>query len=632
MREKFKKLSLSGKFFLVLVLLLILFSALLSLTFYLYLREKILQQSFDKLRLFYTQMEALGKYIQDDLRPVLFEILEKNGLKNDFILEAMSTTHVRKRVFNYLKSQYPEIEFERVSFHPINPENALKPFHQALIKELKGPTPLQTTLKWDKEEFLVTVKPIFVSKPCLKCHGRLKEIPAKLKNLYRIEGDFPWQEGDLMGIELARLPLKGALAEAKALSISIFTICLLAMLFLLLSLEGVFYTLMLKPLKAMQRHFKNLKEGKLPLHTPFNPAREDEFGELANSFNEFLLHLNRTQRALSENLKTLETLFESITQPIALINQHCEVEISNKAFKECPYQKCHQDLLLKVFLEKRPQKEYFETREGVFYQLLLYPVFNEKGEVIRAVVWLEDLTERKRMEEKLILTEKMAAIGQLTAGLAHEINNPLSGLILLLKQLQKNTLPEEERALYLNLMHQGLLKIQKLIQDLLNFSRKTEIHKVKTSVNHLLEETLELSSYLLEKNGITLKMELDPLLPEVLVDKDKMEQVFLNLILNAIQAMENTSQKSLTIKTALQKGRIHISFEDTGMGVPENLKNRIFDPFFTTKPPGKGTGLGLSVSLAIVESHGGKLYLARSEGGANFIIELPVTEGPDGDH
>lgn len=572
-------------------------------------------------------MESLGKYITEDLRPALFEVLKNNPSEKDFIIEAMSTTHIEKRVFHYFKSKYPFIEYERVSFDPINSENTLKPFHNLILEILTRQNPkepYQGIIKWEEERFYVIAKPIYVSKGCLKCHGKISDAPKDLKKIYRLTRDFSWKEGELMGLEVARIPIRNALNEAKTLAISIFLISLLATLFLLLSLEGILYHLLLRPVKRLTNHFKALKGASIPSNTPINLERKDEFGLLAEAFNAYVKHLEEAQRALTENLKTLETIFESIAHPIALINRDCKVENSNKAYKENPYKKCHQDLLWKVFAEGKSLSEEIETPDGKIYRLFLYPVFSEKHEVIKAVVLFEDITEMKKMEEKLILTEKLAAIGQLTAGLAHEVNNPLSGILLMLKQLQKNSLNEEERKLCLNLIEHGILKIQKLIQDLLNFSRSTEIKKEKASINELLEEVLELSSYLLEKYQIAVKKEFTENLPEIYVDKDKIVQVFLNLILNALHAMEESVEKILTIQTELKESYIKISFRDSGPGVPENIKNRIFDPFFTTKPPGKGTGLGLSVSLVIIEKHGGKLYLDSSSQGANFVIELPI--------
>lgn len=624
-----KNLSLSTRFLLILLIIVVLFISILTSLLYFYLRESLIKSSFEKMQMVMGQMEALGRYVKDDLRPVLFRILRERGYKDDFILEAMSTTHVRKQVSRYFKDRFPEVDFERVSFHPINPENAFQDFHQELLRKIskdlsKGKW--QGLFKWKNQEYVVIAKPIYVEKMCLICHQKLGSAPQGLVKLYHVKRDFPWKEGDLMGIELVRYPIEKAFSEIKNLAFSLFLISILSAVFLLLSLEGVFYTLILKPLKKMNQHFKSIKGSQIPLNSPLNLQRSDEIGELAGSFNELSHHLYHSQRALQENLKTLETLFESITYPIVLLNRDCEPEISNQAFQGFPYKKCQAELIYKVINEKRELKETIETEEGRIYEVSLYPVFNQEREVIKVVLTLEDITEKKKMEERFIITEKMAAVGQLSAGLAHEINNPLSGILLMLNQIKKGTLGEDEKKLYLSLIEQGLIKIQRLLRDLLNFSRATELRPEKVSINSLVENLLELSSYLLEKHKIRVIKILDPELPEITVDREKMEQVFLNILLNALQAMENSPERILTIKTSQRDKYLLISFEDTGPGVPKEIASRIFEPFFTTKPPGQGTGLGLAVSLAIVEKHGGKIYLEERAKGANFIVELPTGE------
>lgn len=171
---------------------------------------------------------------------------------------------------------------------------------------------------------------------------------------------------------------------------------------------------------------------------------------------------------------------------------------------------------------------------------------------MKVVQLIEDLTEQKKMEEQLILTEKLAAIGHLATGLAHEINNPLSGILLILKNLQKGNLSEEEKMNHINLLESGLLRIQNIVKDLLNFSRTTEIKREHSSINILLEEVLELCSYLFKKNQVTVIKDFDPHLPEVKVDREKMEQVFLNLILNALFAMEHSEERKLILKTYIR--------------------------------------------------------------------------------
>lgn len=625
MKAFLRKAPLSSKIFILLLLILILFSGLLSLAFYFHLRERVLSNSYEKMTIILAQMDALGKYVMYNLRPTIIDIFEELGLKNKFVREAMSTTHVRKIVMEYFKETFPQVTYERVSPIPINPENKFKSVHYELLAKFKQDTLLwKGLIKTEEDEFLIIAKPIFMQRDCLLCHGSLKRMPKALLKYYEIKNDFPWKEGDLMGIELVKYPVKEALNEVKALVVGLFLISVFSAVILLFVLEGLLYSIIVKPLKLLNSHFKDLREGKISLKTSLPVVSEDEIGELFESFNKLSSHLDYTQRTLYENFKTLETLFESITHPIALINNCCEVEIANHAYKESPYKKCNIELIHQVFIKRKNLKIEVEE-EGRTYLLSLYPVFDNKGEVIKVVQILEDITEKKMMEERLIMTEKLAAIGQLSAGLAHEINNPLSGIILLLNQLKREQLNPQERQKYFELIQQGLNKIQTLIKDLLNFARTSDLKPQPISINEIIKNLLNLSSHLLEKEKVKVIFNQDDHIPEIFLDKDKIEQVFLNIILNAIQAMENTSEKVLIIDTYIRDNKVCISFQDNGPGVPENIANRIFDPFFTTKGPDKGTGLGLSVSLAIVEKHGGRIYLDKSDKGAKFVIEFPLS-------
>lgn len=630
LKIKLRDLSLGSKLLLILFPLMILFSGLLSLGFYLHLRDRVISNTYEKMNIVFTQMDALGKYVMYHLRPTIFEIFYEAGIKDRFILEAMSTTHVRKIVMEYFKEHFPQVTFERVSPNPINPENRYRDFHYTLeryfIDEPKNFV-WRGHMVINNEEYLIIARGIYMERPCFLCHGALKDRPKSLAKYHLVKADFPWQEGDLMGLELVRYPIAEALSEIRAQVGGIFMISILSTSFLLLVLEGLFYSIFIKPLKNLNAHFRALREGKISLQTKVQEFRKDEIGELIDSFNELSSHLYHSQRTIYENLKTLETLFESITHPIALINRCCQIEVANSAFKESPHKHCRMDLVELVIYTKKPLRvEFFDEKERKHYDLALYPVFDRDGEVIRVVQVLQDITEKKLLEERLILTEKLAAIGQMSAGLAHEINNPLSGILLLIRQLQKNKVTEEERRYYYQLIEEALLKIQKLIRELLNFSRSSSLKIERVSLNRIIENLLELSTYLLDREGIRVELNLDPDLPEIYLDKEKIEQVILNLILNAVQAMEASVEKKLLIETKKCKDKVLVIVADTGPGIPEEIKSKIFDPFFTTKPPGKGTGLGLSVSVAIVEKHGGRIYLDRSERGAKFVIELPIKE------
>jgi len=247
-----------------------------------------------------------------------------------------------------------------------------------------------------------------------------------------------------------------------------------------------------------------------------------------------------------------------------------------------------------------------------------------------AVVVLRDVTEERLMQERLLQSEKMASVGQLVSGVAHELNNPLTGVtgfaqILLQRQLDAETrravetiLSEAERA-------------AKIVDNLLSFARRRKAQKGLVNLNTLLERVLELRNYDLRVKNIDLDLSLDPHLPLTMGDPDQLQQVFFNILTNAEHSMLDAHGKGkLRIRSRVEKGFIHIAFTDDGGGIaPENLR-RVFDPFFSTKEAGQGTGLGLTISYGIIDEHGGRIRVeSRAGKGATLIVELPIVQGAE---
>ncbi len=233
--------------------------------------------------------------------------------------------------------------------------------------------------------------------------------------------------------------------------------------------------------------------------------------------------------------------------------------------------------------------------------------------------------ERAKTMELICQTDKMATVGNLAAGVAHEINNPLGGVILCFHNLNKGDLDEEEKKTHIEVINSGLLKIQNTVQGLLDFSRKTPIVSVPTSICGVIDECLKLVDTLLKKQHIVVHRESCAGLPLVSVDPVKIEQVFLNIIINAAHAMGDGGTLFLVAK--IEADMFQLSIGDTGPGIETALQGRVFDPFFTTKEPGEGTGLGLAVCKSIIEQHGGRITLSSPAGqGAKFTITLPLQE------
>ena len=246
-----------------------------------------------------------------------------------------------------------------------------------------------------------------------------------------------------------------------------------------------------------------------------------------------------------------------------------------------------------------------------------------KGDVL---IIIRDVTKERERQEKLYLTDRLASVGEMASGIAHELNNPLTGVIGLSQLLLEGQLPESIKEDVGDICNEAQ-RAAAIVRNLLMFARKHAPIREQTQINKVIEDVLKLRSYEHKVNNIDIDCSLASDLPEINADHFQMQQVFLNIILNAEQAMlESKGKGKLTIKTEPYDGVVKITLADDGPGIcSENIK-RIFDPFFTTKEVGKGTGLGLSISYGIINAHGGKIYAESEYGhGATFIIELPVT-------
>ncbi|HEV2671436.1 MAG TPA: PAS domain S-box protein [Gemmatimonadales bacterium] len=240
---------------------------------------------------------------------------------------------------------------------------------------------------------------------------------------------------------------------------------------------------------------------------------------------------------------------------------------------------------------------------------------------------IRDVTDQKMLQEQLIQSEKMSAIGQLVSGVAHELNNPLAGISAFAQLLlaEKRFPPDQRTAA--ETIYSEARRASRIVQNLLTFARQHKAEKVPTSINQVLDDTLELRGYELRVRGIDVRREYDETLADTMADAHQLQQVFLNLITNAEQAMEQRDghHHRLTVHTRRNGDAVRIEVEDTGGGIPANLIERIFNPFFTTKPTGSGTGLGLSISLGIVREHEGRIWAENlASSGARFIVELPI--------
>ena len=238
---------------------------------------------------------------------------------------------------------------------------------------------------------------------------------------------------------------------------------------------------------------------------------------------------------------------------------------------------------------------------------------------------IRDITHKKHLEEHLTRTEKLAALGQLAAGVAHEINNPLGGILVYSYLLLEDLAPAAPERTKVEKIVREATRCKEIVQGLLEFSRHMPSKMVPLDLNAILEEVISLVEDHLLFQNIQLVKELDPLLPPVLGDKNKLEQVFINLLMNGGESMQGEGRLAVTTGVTPGADLVRLSFQDSGPGIPEPYRSRLFDPFFTTKEVGKGVGLGLSISYGIIQKHLGRVYVEHTgKDGTVFVIELPA--------
>jgi two-component system NtrC family sensor kinase len=265
-----------------------------------------------------------------------------------------------------------------------------------------------------------------------------------------------------------------------------------------------------------------------------------------------------------------------------------------------------------------------DGRVGQF-SVNLSPMRDEQGNVTSIVVVMSDITDAATLQAKLMHAEKMAAVGQLVSGVAHEVNNPLTAILGFADLLMENEEVPETARKDLRVILQEAQRTKQIVQNLLSFARQMPPQRKPVELNSILRRTLQLRSYDFQSHGVDVIEEFDQFLPSIVGDSHQLQQVFLNIVNNAYDAVRETGRPPrIEIRTGRLGNIVEVSFRDNGPGISQ--PDRIFDPFFTTKEVGKGTGLGLSICYGIVHEHGGEILCHNNVGaeGATFIVRFPA--------
>jgi signal transduction histidine kinase/sensor domain CHASE-containing protein len=367
----------------------------------------------------------------------------------------------------------------------------------------------------------------------------------------------------------------------------------------------------------------------------------DELSKLADNINSMLDSLQKSELRRQSQKEIIGHIIANTPNGVLALNETGQIVIINDAFRNMFNLKNTgfgnarlEDLpdmtdiaieLNNFRLSRMPsfRKEILRMRQGM--AKIYIASFARLKEEELYILYLTDISEERAKQESLYLTDRLASIGEMASGIAHELNNPLTSIIGLSEIVMRDNVPEDVKE------DMGMIKSEShraagIVRNLLSFARKNATIKQPANINAIINDVLKLRSYEHSVNNIKIIKDLDMELPDILVDHSQMQQVFINIILNAEYAMISAHGKgNIVIKTEAADGLLKISFADDGPGIePGNLRH-IFDPFFTTKEVGKGTGLGLSISYGIVTAHNGRIYAASEPGkGATFNIELPL--------
>lgn len=424
----------------------------------------------------------------------------------------------------------------------------------------------------------------------------------------------------------------------------LYVVAILTIILSLISIyAGLYFT---TPIINLEKGMNHLKAGNKP--TPIFLARHDELGKLSHSFNEMSVELQEKSLRLEQEKERLKVIVNGIDAGLALVTKDYQVTWMNPLLKNwfnnqdvqmpcfvliggkkeacldcpitCPEIEGNGDTIMRMNGKNGEDKLF---RHRVF---ALNHAIKGEGEFL---VVIEDITEQKQIEEKMIQTDKLSALGLMASSFAHEVNNPLATINVYAEDLidrieqQDVDLNEKEMSLYLGKIKENTERCKRITSNLLNFSRKTNWNVTQIDLNETIQNSISLVETSLKKKQVKLNICIEKDLPVLFGDSLKLTQVLFNLINNAMDSLEKEGM--IHISALEEQNEVSINITDNGCGMPQEVLGKIFDPFYTTKPVGKGTGLGLSVCYGIVEEFGGTIQVESKEKiGTTVKVRIPI--------
>lgn len=369
----------------------------------------------------------------------------------------------------------------------------------------------------------------------------------------------------------------------------------------------------------------------------------DPIGIIATSFEQVLDHLKETNMQLRAAKDQLQAVFDTVEVCISIVDPEMRIINCNEKQKEllvsdeqdiigryCHEVYCGKDSpsldcpAVETLATGKPVFIREIRKKGKYFQIVTSPLKDAAGRVTGAIEVSIDVTEKKKAEEAARQAEKLAAIGLLAAGIAHEINNPLGNILGYAKMLARDSDITSDKREKLEVIAEQAKRGGDIIRGLLDFSSQSRPFFREISINEIILKAVKIMSNHPDKLKFRIKTKLSNI-PMVNADPKQIEQVINNLLLNAIHALEGIQKGIITVETEYKYNHIEVRVTDNGHGIPDAILPQIFDPFFTTKPVGKGVGLGLSISSGIIRDHNGSIHAeSNKDKGTIFSFQIPA--------
>lgn len=478
----------------------------------------------------------------------------------------------------------------------------------------------------DGELLLTLLIPIVAGEKCKKCHE--------------------YDEHRVRGIVRISASTAGITAKINYIQRRLLIGLALTIIMVITLIKVLVKLVIAKPIKILHKGAELIGSGKLEHR--FDIKGRDEIGDLAASFNQMAENLQRLKE-LRERKEFLEMILSNVSDSIIIYDQNGKILSFSRGSEEIFGFKAEEVMgkdynilgpgrsfaLLQAQAGKIFRGEIPLQRRGgdLFHAYLtITPLVNEKG-LIALIEAARDVTEDKRrekLERQLMQSEKLAAIGQLAAGVAHEINNPLGNILLYATHMIKNFNPDDIKFKNLERIIDNVTRSKAIVGDLLDYARDSLVTMTANNINEVVERSVNILKSEMKLNEIECTLDMAEALPTIQCDRNRIQQVLVNLLHNAIQAIGFRGTIKVSTCLADDRKSVCVSVSDSGEGIEPNVLPRIFEPFYTTKE--NGTGLGLSISYGIIEMHRGRIWAesgferGRENGGTTVYFELPLSQ------